>query len=93
MSVILSEKKLHKIARIDQTVHDYFTQHPAKKEVPARELMPLFIANGVFFKNERRGMAIRNLLNRLHTADKLHLLSQCNVVRSEENRHWYFVRK
>jgi hypothetical protein len=92
MSVVLSEKKLHKIARIDQVVNDYFQQHPAMKEVAAKELMPNFIAQGVFFKDQKRGAAIRDLLRRLNSDGKLHLLRYCKVVRKEVNKNWYFVR-
>ena len=43
-----SEKKLHKIGRIDQIVRDYFADRPEEKEVSAKSLMPLLIEKGLF---------------------------------------------
>ncbi len=88
----LSEKKLHKIGRIDQIVRDYFADRPTEKEVSARSLMPVFIEKGIFEKDHRAGFPIRLLLRQLDAADKLYLLKHVSVVRKEMNRNWYFVR-
>jgi hypothetical protein len=88
----LSEKKLHKIGRIDQIVRDYFADRPTEKEVSAKNLMPLFIEKGIFEKDNRAGLPIRSLLRQLDAAGKLNLLKHAFVVRKEINRNWYFVR-
>ena len=87
----LSEKKIHKIGRIDQIVRDYFQEHPAIKEVMAKELMPLFIEKGIFFKNHRDGLPIRSLLRHLDQENKLSLLKNVQVVRHAVNRNWFFI--
>jgi len=87
----LSEKKLHKIGRIDQVVRDYFQAHPGPHEVLAQKLMPLFIEKGIFFKNHRNGLPIRSLLRLLDQENMLSLLTHAQVVRHEVNRNWYFV--
>lgn len=87
----LSEKKHHKIGRIDQIVRDYLEVHPTLQQVPAKELMPLFIEKGIFLKNHRNGLPIRSLLRDLDKDDKLTLLKHVKVVRNEVNRNWYFV--
>jgi hypothetical protein len=46
----VSEKKIHKIGRIDQIVRDYFDAHPSQNEVAAKDLMVLFIKKGIFKK-------------------------------------------
>ena len=62
---MLSEKKIHKIGRIDQVVRDYFDAHPAQKEVTAKDLMALFIKKGIFKKDDCEGKPIRDLLRGL----------------------------
>ena len=88
----LSEKKLDKIGRIDQIIREYFTKHPRIHEVPAKELMPLFVENGIFSKDHRNGLPISDLLRDLDAVNKLDLLSHCSVVRKELNSNWYFTR-
>ncbi len=90
--LIFSEKKLHKIGRIDQIVLDYFTARPTEKEVSAKSLMPLFIQKGIFEKDNRAGLPIRSLLRQLDAAGRLALLKHVSVTRKEVNRNWYFVR-
>ena len=51
-----SEKKLHKIGRIDQIVRDYFADRPEEKEVSAKSLMPLLIEKELFEKDHRAGL-------------------------------------
>ncbi len=89
---MLSEKKIHKIGRIDQIVRDYFDENPSLKEIPAKDLMPLFIEKGIFAKNHRDGLPIRNLLRELDKTNKLHLLKLVKVDRKIINRNWYFSK-
>lgn len=89
----MTENKLHKIGRIDQIVRDYFSYNPNKYEVPAKDLMGLFVEKGIFNKDySRPGLPIRNLLRELDTENKLSLLKNCKVVRNHINRNWYFKK-
>jgi hypothetical protein len=92
MADAFSEKKLHKIGRIDQIVRDYFEDNPSVTEIPAKDLMKTFIAKGIFFKNHRDGLPIRNLLRDLDKENKLHLLKHIKVARHPVNRNWYFTK-
>lgn len=92
MTSIFSEKKLHKIGRIDQVVRDYFEMHPSLSEIPAKELMVTFIEKGIFLKDHRNGFPIRQLLRELDGAGKLHLIKHTRVVRKDKNRNWYFEK-
>jgi hypothetical protein len=89
--IALSDKKLHKIGRIDQIVLDYFQAHPQETEILAKALMPVFIEKGIFFKNHRNGLAIRALLRALDRENKLSLLKHVDVVHSTVNKNWYFA--
>ena len=88
--VTRSEERLHKIGRIDQIVRDYFNSHPDQTEILAKELMPLFIEKGIFVKNHRDGLPIRDLLRAMDAENKLSLLKHVRVVRHTVNRNWYF---
>lgn len=91
---MISEKKIHQVGRIDQIVRDYFRAHPTIKEIPAKDLMALFVAKEIFNKDySRPGLPIRNLLRLLDSENKLHLLRHCKVIRHQTNRNWYFVNK
>lgn len=89
----MTEKKLHRIGRIDQIVRDYFEKNKTQQEVPAKDLMPHFIEKGIFTKDHRAGLPIRNLLRELDAENKLHLLKHVKVIRNTVNRNWYFSRK
>ncbi len=89
---MLSEKKIHKIGRIDQIVRDYFDAHPSQNEVAAKDLMALFIKKGIFKKDNKEGKPIRDLLRELDAVNKLHLLRYIKVDRKTVNRNWYFSK-
>ena len=89
---MLSEKKIHRIGRIDQIVRDYFEANPSLNEIAAKDLMPLFIKKGIFPKNYDDGFPIRNLLRELDAENKLHLLQLVKVDRKVVNRNWYFSK-
>lgn len=88
----MTEKKLHRIGRVDQIVRDYFEKNKSVNEVMAKELMPLFIEKGIFNKDHRNGLPIRNLLRELDTENKLGLLKHVKVIRNTINRNWYFIK-
>ncbi len=77
---------------MDQIVRDFFKDNPSVIEVKAKELMPLFIEKGIFNKDHRDGLPIRNILRDLDSESKLNLLKHCKVIRKDINRNWYFLR-
>jgi hypothetical protein len=93
MAKVFSEKQIHKIGRIDQVIRDFFEANPSIIEIPAKELMPVFIQKGIFYKNHRDGLPIRNLLRDLDKENKLSLLKHTKVIRHSANRKWYFAKQ
>ena len=87
---MLSENKIHRIGRIDQIVRDYFLANPSLKEIPAKDLMPLFIEKDIFKNNHRNDLPIREVLRELDSNNKLHLLKHVKVARKLKNRGWFF---
>ena len=92
MAKAFSQKQIYKIGRIDQVLKDYFETNPNLTEISARELMPIFIQKGIFYKNHGDGIPIRNLLRILKNENKLSLLKHTKVIRHPVNRRWYFSR-
>lgn len=88
----MTEKKLHLIGRIDQIVRDYFEKNKSVNETAAKELMPLFIEKGLFKKDHRDGLPIRNVLRELDKESKLSMIKNLKVDRKTVNRNWYFKR-
>jgi len=88
----LSPKKMLQAGRIDQVVRDYFYSNSSVSEIPAKDLMPLFIEKGIFFKDHRNGLPIRQLLRELDAVEQLYLLESVKVIRNAVNRNWYFVK-
>lgn len=92
MAKVFSGKQIHKIGRIDQVIRDFFEANPSITEISAKELMPVFIQKGIFYKNHRDGLPIRNLLRDFAKEDKLTLLKHAKVVRHSVNSKWYFAK-
>ena len=54
--------------------------------------MPLFIERGIFKKNYKDGLPIREFLRRLEQENHLHLIPQVQVERKDVNINWYFIK-
>jgi hypothetical protein len=77
--------------RIDQVIRDYFEKHPDVKTVKAKEMMSLLIEKGIFKKDHREGLPLRNVLRTLDKENQLSLLYHCYAERKEVNTNWYFI--
>jgi hypothetical protein len=90
---MLSEYNIQKVGTIDQIVFDYFKLHPKVKEVQAKDLMEDFIKGGVFSKDYKEGLPLRDFLKKLEDNDSLDLFKQTKLIRKAENKYWFFVRR
>ena len=90
-TITLSEKKLKKIARINDVVKEYFVKHPEMDNVAAAHLMPLFIRKGIFLKDAENGLPVPVILRELYKTGQLHLLKDAIVM--IDNRSYYFYKK
>jgi hypothetical protein len=86
----LSEKKIKRIARINEVVRDYFIRHPELDQIAATHLMPIFIRKGIFLKDIENGLPIRSLLRELYKREQLFLLEDAMVKIFK--RSYYFYR-
>lgn len=80
-----------RIHRINQVLEDYFKHNPNK--IQAKELMPLFIKNGIFPKDykDRSGLPIRKLLRKLDKDNKLTRIPYIVAERKDKNTYWFFA--
>ena len=80
-----------RLNKINELLRKYFEKNPGIGLVPAKELMPEFIAAGIYEKDIRNGLPIRNDLRDLDDKGELDRIPFVHVVRKNVNRNWYFI--
>ena len=81
-----------KIDSINEVIQEYFTQHPKELRIQAKTLMPWFIKDGIFPKDEREGLPIRKILRDLLKMEQLHLIPSVLAEQKVKNTNWFFIR-
>ena len=85
-------KKIDKINAINKAIEKYFKLNPSVSKVLAKDLMPFFIKEGIFKKDNREGLPIRSLLRELDDEKQLHLIPTLLAEQKSINTNWYFIR-
>ena len=80
-----------RIKAINSVLRDYFADKTNPRQVPALELMGLFIDKGIFNKDHRHGLPIRNILRKLHSEDRLHAIPYARGELKKKNIYWTFA--
>lgn len=80
-----------RIQAINSVLSAYFADKTNPRQVPALELMGLFIDKGVFNKDHRNGLPIRNVLRKLHKEGRLHDIPYAHEELKQKNIYWTFV--
>jgi very-short-patch-repair endonuclease len=73
-------------------LQSYFEENKSVKIIPAKDMMPYFILAGVFTKDIKNGLPIRNVLRRIDKNNQLHLIPYVHAERKEVNTNWFFQR-
>lgn len=81
------------IDNINEVIEAYFVNNPSATIIPAKELMPEFIADGIFKKDTKNGKPIRDVLRRLSRTNQLQLIPYVHAELKEQNTYWYFIPK
>ncbi len=84
---------MDKIARINAVIKQYFDSNPSVSIIRAKDLMPEFIKAGIFAKDHRNGLPIREILRDLDAINALHRIPYVSPERKTKNTFWFFVRK
>ena len=79
------------VEKINSVIEDYFKQNSSVTIVPAKELMPAFISAGIFAKDIRKGLPIRDVLKELDKTDQLQLIPFVYAERNQPDTYWYFM--
>ena len=58
----------------------------------AKDLMPLFIREGIFGQDHKNGLPIRSILRDLDKSNQLHLIPSVLAERKSQNTNWFFIR-
>ena len=84
-------EKQELIKAINSVLRDYFADKTNPRIVPALELMGLFVDKGIFSKDYRNGLPIRNILRKLHSEDRLHAIPYARGELKKKNIYWTFA--
>jgi len=79
--------------KINEAVDAYFKANKKEDWFPAKKLMPALIKNGVFTKDKKSGMPLRQLLRSLDKNQELDQIPRVHAERIGVDVYWYFVRK
>lgn len=83
---------MERYALINKLIDNYFRTNPKAYKIAAKDLMPEFIAAGIFEKDHRGGLPIRKILRRLNNNEELDLIPYVHPERKTKNTYWYFVK-
>jgi hypothetical protein len=81
-----------KIESINLVIEKWFNSH-SENRVAAKDLMPQFIAAGIFNADRKNGLPIRNVLRELDRSNKLSLIPYVLAERKKINTNWFFARQ
>ena len=85
--------RMDKIEKINYVLETYFRKENVSQKIPAKDLMSEFIKNGIFEKDYRNGLPIRNLLRDLDKKNELGLIPYVYPERKNKNTNWFFVNR
>ncbi len=80
-----------KIVLINAALQEFFKKNPGKGIQPAKDFMPLFIEKGIFTKDHRSGLPIRQVLRELDAENQLHRIPYVRAEHKQKNTFWYFA--
>ena len=80
-----------RIMAINSVLSAYFADKTNPRQVPALDLMGLFIDKGVFNKDHRNGLPIRKILRKLNNEGRLHAIPYARGDLKQKNIYWTFV--
>ena len=83
-------KDSEKIIRINQIVKDYFNNPNHPRKVVAKELMGLFLADGIFSSNSNDGLPLRKIFRDLDKKNMLSMMPYLVAERKPKNINWFF---
>ena len=84
---------MDKCTQINLVLKDYFELNLGVKQIPAKDMMPYFVLAGIFKKDEKNGLPIRNILRQLDEKNQLNFIPFVVADRKAVYTKWYFENK
>lgn len=85
----MSEENLKKI---NEAISHYFDTNTSVDWIPAKTIMPALIEAGIFTKDKKKGLPIRQVLRALDKESTSTKIPTAYAERGPESVYWYFVR-
>ena len=82
-----------KIVKINEVITRYFKMNSTVDWIPIKTIMADLVAEGVFKKDEKKGLPFRKVLRKLDQENQLNTIPSVHVERRSENKYWYLVRE
>jgi hypothetical protein len=82
-----------KIGSINEAIGAYFKNNPTVEWIPAKLLMPALIDTGIFHKDVKKGLPLRNVLRALDEEKALDKIPRVHAERRGVDTYWYIVRE
>jgi len=79
-----------KITSINRVLKEYFSSLENQSLILAKDLMPLFVQKGVFPKDYKNGLPLRNIFRTLDKSNQLNAIPYLVAERKTKNTKWYF---
>ena len=84
---------IKEIDTINSVIEAYFIKNTTIEIIPAKALMPEFIAAGIFRKDIKNGKPIRDILRGLNEREQLQLIPYVHAEKKGIDTYWYFIPK
>ena len=88
----MTQDKIQKAFKVKKAVEEFFINSNETK-VMVKDLMPHFVKAGIFIKDHKDGLPIRDLLRELENDDLLKLIPQVHFEQKSNNKNWFFIKK
>lgn len=79
------------IKEVNQSIENTF-KHTSIDVLKPKDIMNDLIIRGIFKKDHRNGLPLRNLLRTLEKDSQLNLIPSLKIERKPKNIYWYFVK-
>jgi hypothetical protein len=79
--------------RINEAVDAYFELNADTTWFAAKKIMPDLVKNGIFSKDVKNGMPLRQVLRALDADNQLESIPRVHADRNGNDVYWYFVRE
>ena len=82
-----------RVTQINKVIENYFSTNADKDWIPAKDIMLDLVKEGVFTKDQKKGLPLRKVLRALDKENALNTIPSVHAERTETAIYWYLVRE